>query len=474
MRFSLRLIVFSRLEMCLEPFAILPLTMKQSYSRSSIRKHGHAILIVFLALWSGMVAPSYGQKPPSGLDRDRGRAMLSTIKDDLKKNYYDPGLHGMDIDVRFKVADEKIKQAQSLGQIFGIIGQVLIELEDSHTFFLPPGRTTRTEYGWQMQTIGDKCYVTAVKPGSDAAAKGLKEGDEIYSIDGRQPTRGNMWKLKYLYHVLRPQPGMRLVVIKPDGKQQQLDVLAKVQEHKRLVDLTSGNDIWNLIRESENESRLHRHRYGSFGEDLFVWKMPEFDLPKEGVDDLVDKFRKKKGLILDLRGNPGGYEESLLRLISNLFDHDVRVGDLKRRKETKPLLTKTRGDRTFAGKLVVLIDSESGSAAELFARVVQLEKRGTVIGDVSPGAVMRARDFSHELGIDIVAFYGVSITDADIIMTDSKSLEHVGVIPDEIRLPSASDLAAKRDPVLAYAASLLGVTISPEKAGELFPLEWRK
>ncbi len=163
-----------------------------------------------------------------------------------------------------------------------------------------------------------------------------------------------------------------------------------------------------------------------------------------------------------------------MRLISNLFDHDVRVGDLKRRKETKPLLTKTRGDRTFAGKLVVLIDSESGSAAELFARVVQLEKRGTVIGDVSPGAVMRARDFSHELGIDIVAFYGVSITDADIIMTDSKSLEHVGVIPDEIRLPSASDLAAKRDPVLAYAASLLGVTISPEQAGALFPLEWRK
>jgi len=166
MRFSFRLIVFLPLEMCLGPFAILPLTMKQSYSRSSIRKYGHVVLIVFLALWSGMATPSYGQQPPSGLDRDRGRAMLSTIKDDLKKNYYDPGFHGMDPDVRFKVADEKIKQAQSLGQIFGIIAQVLVELEDTHTFFVPPGRTTRTEYGWQMQAIGGKCYVTAVKPGS--------------------------------------------------------------------------------------------------------------------------------------------------------------------------------------------------------------------------------------------------------------------------------------------------------------------
>jgi carboxyl-terminal processing protease len=442
--------------------------------RPSILRHVRAVLIVFLALWAGITMPSYGQRPPSGFDRDRGRVMLDTIKDDLKKNYYDPTFHGMDLDVRFKAADEKIKQAQSLGQIFGIIGQVLIELDDSHTFFLPPGRSSRTEYGWQMQVIGDKCYVTAVKPGSDAAAKGLKEGDELYSIDGRTPARVNLWKLKYLYHALRPQPGMRLVVIKPDGKQQQLDVLARVQQDKRLVDLTNGNEIWNLIRESENESRLHRHRYVEASEDVFVWKMPEFDLPKEGVDDLVDKFRKKKGLILDLRGNSGGYEETLLRLISNLFDHDVKVGDLKRRKETKPLLTKSRGDRAFSGKLIVLIDSESGSAAELFARVVQLEKRGTVIGDVSAGAVMRARNFPHELGVDIVAFYGVSITDADIVMTDGKSLEHVGVAPDETKLPSAADLAAKRDPVLAYAASLLGVTISPEKAGALFPLEWRK
>jgi C-terminal processing protease CtpA/Prc len=443
--------------------------------RSSIRRHVRAVLIVFLVLCPGLTTPSYSQQPASGIDRDRGLVMLNAIKDDLKKNYYDPAFHGMDVDSRFKAAEEKIKEAQSLGQIFGIIAQVLIELDDSHTFFLPPGRTTRTEYGWQMQLIGDKCYVTAVKPGSNAMARGLQEGDEIFSIDGRTPDRENVWKLKYLYHALRPKPGMRLIVIKPDGKQQQLDVLASVQQDKRLVDLTGGSsDIWNLIRESENESRLHRQRYVELSEDLFVWRMPEFYLPKEGVDDLVDKFRKKKGLILDLRGNHGGYEETLLRLISNLFDHDVRVGDLKRRKETKPLVAKTRGDRVFGGKLVVLIDSESGSAAELFARVVQLEKRGTAIGDVSAGAVMRARGFTHELGVDIIALYGVSITDADIIMTDGKSLEHTGVTPDEIKLPLAADLAAKRDPVLAYAASLLGVTMSPEKAGALFPIEWRK
>ena len=189
---------------------------------------------------------------------------------------------------------------------------------------------------------------------------------------------------------------------------------------------------------------------------------------------MASKFKKRKALLLDLRGNGGGSEETLLRLIANLFDQDIKVGDLKGRKEQKPMVAKSRGENAFNGKLVVLIDSGSGSAAELLARVVQLEKRGIVIGDRSAGAVMRARHFDHQSGTDTVAFFGASITDADIIMADGKSLEHVGVTPDEIKLPTASDLVASRDPVLAYAASLLGVSISPEKAGSLFPVEWRR
>jgi C-terminal processing protease CtpA/Prc len=59
-------------------------------------------------------------------------------------------------------------------------------------------------------------------------------------------------------------------------------------------------------------------------------------------------------------------------------------------------------------------------------------------------------------------------------MTDGKSLERVGVTPDEVLLPSAADIAAKRDPVLSRAADVVGFKLSPEKAGELFPIEWRK
>jgi len=209
-------------------------------------------------------------------------------------------------------------------------------------------------------------------------------------------------------------------------------------------------------------------------DNLLVWKMPEFDLERNDVDSLVDKARKRNNLILDLRGNSGGREDTMLRLIGNFFDRDIKVGELKRRKETKPLVAKKRGSDFFSGNLVVLVDSESGSASELFSRVVQLEKRGTVLGDRSAGAVMRSRGHSHQAGMDIVSFYAVSITDADIIMTDGKSLEHVGVIPDRIILPTAADLRDGKDPVLAEAAALLGFKLDAQKAGSFFPIEWRK
>jgi C-terminal processing protease CtpA/Prc len=156
------------------------------------------------------------------------------------------------------------------------------------------------------------------------------------------------------------------------------------------------------------------------------------------------------------------------------LSEDYKIGDIKRRKETRPLVAKTRaGDNVFKGKLVVLIDSQSGSAAELFARVVQLQKRGVVVGDRSAGAVMRARLYDHQSGVESVAVYFASITDADITMADGKSLEHVGVQPDHLMLPTASDMAAGQDSVLAFAASLFDIKLDAKKAGSLFPERWR-
>jgi hypothetical protein len=76
-------------------------------------------------------------------DRDSARTMLDAVKSDLKKNYYDPALRGMDVETRFKAADERLRAAQTRDQLVITVAQVMLDLNDSHTFFLPPARAAR-------------------------------------------------------------------------------------------------------------------------------------------------------------------------------------------------------------------------------------------------------------------------------------------------------------------------------------------
>lgn len=428
-------------------------------------------LLVFIVVLS-CAQPVWAQSL-SGQDRDRGLIMLKAARDDIRKNYYDPELRGIDLDARVKVAEERIKQAKSNAEVFGIIAQVLMDFNDSHTIFLPPQRASRIEYGWQVQTFGDDTYVIAVKPKSDADAKGLKPGDKVLAIDGVAPSRANLWVYHYLYNVLKPRTVVNVEVQSPGEQPREVELKARVQTGKVVFDLTSTVDLNAYFRDLEDEVRMNAHRFVEIGNDIAIWRLPSFDLSEDEVDGRIDKVKKFKTLILDLRRNGGGAVETLRRLVGNLFDRDITIGDQKLRKESKPMLAKTRGDNGYKGRLIVLVDSNSGSASEVLARVVQLEKRGTVIGDRTSGKVMRSRLYPHKIGLDTVVFYAVSVTDADLIMADGKTLEGTGVLPDELLLPTAEDLRSQKDPVLAHAVSMAGGTLDPLEAGKLFPFKWK-
>lgn len=88
------------------------------------------------------------------------------------------------------------------------------------------------------------------------------------------------------------------------------------------------------------------------------------------------------------------------------------MGQPKGREKKDPLVGKTQGKKAYQGKLAVMVDSERASAGELFARVVQLEKRGTIIGDRTAGAVMQSRQYSRQLGGDNVIVFAISIAEA--------------------------------------------------------------
>jgi len=430
-----------------------------------------AVCMLVQACLLAFTSPALSQSF-SSQDRERGLTMLKIVKDDVRKNYYDPGFRGIDIEARFKLAEDKMKSTKSNAEVFGVIAQALLEFNDSHTRFVPPQRSARIDYGWLMKIFGTDCYVTEVKPHSNADAKGLKPGDLVQSIDGIHPNKANLWVFYYLYYQLAPRPIVKMVVKSPGEPSRPLEIVARIQTGKNSFDLTETSDLNRFLREEEDDDIRNAHRFREFDSDLLIWKMPHFNLTKDDVDEMINKAKKNKALILDLRGNGGGSEETLLRLIGNFSDHDVTIGDIKRRKDSKPLIAKTRGGSGFKGQLVILVDSDSASASEVFARVMQLEKRGTVLGDHTAGKVMRSRTYVHQMGVDTVMIYAASVTDADIIMSDGKSLEQVGVTPDETLLPTAENLRARQDPVLSRAAEILGIKLDPLEAGKLFPFKW--
>lgn len=392
--------------------------------------------------------------------------VLNIVRDEIKKNYYDPSFHGINIDQRFLQAETKLNAAPDRNYAVADIAGAVTALNDSHTFFLPPARPYTHEYGWRMRAIGDSdCFITAVRSGSDAEKKGLRPGDQVLSVAGYAAVRSDLWKIDYVYGALRPQFGLRLVVRSPNGDTHQLDTMAELRP------LTW--EPWNFEEKLLNLYHRHLPRTVEYGKSAIIYKLADFAFDPDRANEMLDKIRGHESLVLDLRGNPGGYVEFLSRFLGGMFDHEVKMGDRVGRKPLRGSVTKSRGSKTFAGKLVVLVDSKSASAAEIFARIVQMEKRGTVIGDRSSGMVMESRLYTHAIETEQgMIHYAVSITDANIVMSDGRSLEGVGVVPDERIIPTGSDLAAGRDPALARAAELVGIKLTPEEAGKLFPVQW--
>lgn len=428
----------------------------------------HRVVSLCLLCLCSYATPGAGQEI-SGFDRARDRLMLGVVQRDLRQYYYDTTFHGLALTTLFDSADARIAAAKSNDEAFLAIAVTVAALRDSHTMFLPPRRTAVVRYGWNMGVVGDSCYIFDVDPESDAAAQGVKPGDRLIALDQFEANRRDRRDLEYLYYALAPRSVARLTLQSPGDSVRSSVVQAKVTPHSLILDLTHGDDIWQLIREQQNVARRRQSRFFEFGSDVLVWKFPRFSADDHEIDRSVRRAQGFKGLVLDLRANPGGYVSTLLRLAGDLVGADT-FGVRRRRAKADPLQTRAGGPR-FSGTVVAVVDAQSSSAAEVLAYLLQMRKRGIVVGDRTAGAVMEARGHEHTVGTQVVVLYYTSVTEADLVFADGTRLEGRGVVPDEIILPTGTDLARRRDPALARAVTLAGHALTPETAGDLFPPE---
>ncbi len=404
------------------------------------------------------------------VDREIAEDMLKDVSDDVNKTYFDPTLHGLDWNSLVQKARTNIDNAHDMEEAVAQIEGLLQLLHDSHTFFIPPQHGNNFDYGWRFKIIGSRTYITEVHAGSDAEKQGVHLGDEVLAINGFRVNRESAPLLHSAMDVYLPLSSVDVKLRDGEGHVRDLRLLASVTVQPAIAGISSwaphearlkAEDAWNNAKAEAVE----------LSPDLMAIRIPAFFQTGHDVDALFAKARTHKKLIIDLRGCRGGRFDSLHAYLEHIFNHDVSVGKLVERGKVTPQTIKGNAKNAFAGDLVVLVDSETASAGEIFSRVVQLETRGTLVGDHTSGLTMASIRIPHHAGIHPFYFYGTSVTIADTVMTDGKSLEHIGVSPDQTFLPSPADLVAHRDHVLSFAASLQGVQLTPEQAAKVFVRE---
>jgi C-terminal processing protease CtpA/Prc len=422
-----------------------------------------------LALSAGSVFSQQQSAALSPYARKLVSDMLHDAYAEVKAHYYDPKFQGVDLDARYQQFAAKIDGLHDAGGGIALTASFLDGLKDSHTYLIPPGKPGDFDLGYRMGLVGDNCFVTHIRPQSDAESK-LHIGDQILTVNGFKVDRNDFHAVQYFFGQLAPRKVQKLDVKSPAGDLRTVEVAAAVRQDKRVTNLANPNESFLEDIRNEKAQMMRRDKIVEMG-DVTIWKIRQFSPGTTSVEKAIATARKHSTLIIDLRGNGGGAVVTLQALVGSLFDHEIRVADRVGRSNSKPTIAYPQG-RRFDGKVIVLVDGSSASASEILARVIQLEKRGIVVGDRSSGAVMEAMRYDEAEGMGAQMYYGFSVTDANLIMKDGKSLEKIGVLPDEVMLPTAADLAAGQDPVLARAAELAGLKLDSAEAGKMFPYEW--
>ncbi len=163
-----------------------------------------------------------------------------------------------------------------------------------------------------------------------------------------------------------------------------------------------------------------------------------------GVDELVET----KGLIIDIRDNPGGFFQVRKGLADKLaLDSSLLWSQDGRRGRNDVYLEPAA--KTYKGKVAILIDVSSASSSEEFAGGLQALGRAVVIGKQSQGRVLIA-DF-QELAPGVMFMYPVAITS----LSNGKTLEGNGVVPDIVVEHTIESLKEGKDIQLETAINYL-------------------
>ena len=357
------------------------------------------IAVIFWTVGSGF----YRNLSADGAETYKGLKLFSDVIGLVENNYVDP------VDSK-----ELIEKA-----IEGMVHSL-----DPHSSLLSPDDFKELQIDTQGEFTGigvsitmKDGFVTVISPieGTPAYEAGIKAGDRIIKVDGK--TTGD---LREAVKMIRGPKGTEVVV-----------TIAR-EEAKKPIDFKIVRDI---IPVESVKAVVLKPGYG------YVWITNFRD---NTTDDLVSELEKLesakiplKGLILDLRDNPGGLLNQAIE-VSDLFIEKGTILSIKGRKEKNTQIytaTPNKVKRNYP--IVLLINGGSASASEIVAGALQDQKRALILGTTSFGkgsvqSVEKLRDG-----------YGLKLTIARYYTPSGRSIQAKGIQPDIVvkrRLISKEDM----------------------------------
>ena len=204
---------------------------------------------------------------------------------------------------------------------------------------------------------------------------------------------------------------------------------------------------WRHLDETE------RQRWGATDHEIGLIRFNIWLIPVARPFDIaMDTLRSADGIIIDLRGNPGGIGAMAMGIAGHFTSEARDLGEMKTRDVTLQFKTNPRTVSStgvavtpYAGPVAILVDDSTASTSEVFAGGLQFLKRAKVFGTRTAGAALPAHTMTLPNGD--VFLHAI----ADYRLPDGSALEATGVVPDNARPYTRADYAALGDPAMAEA-----------------------
>ncbi len=395
------------------------------------RWHGIALAVVALAVSGCTTTPaprvSLAAVPVEQRARAEGNVrVFDRVWGLVADWHYDPKLQGVDWPAAGLKYGAEAAAAADDQALYASLGAMVGLLKDSHTHALSPTQTkerrtqTRARTGFYMTRVEGRWIVSELVAGSPAELAGVKTGWVVVARNGTafgerseaRPKEGEVAQWEFL-----------------DDRDQPVALAIAAQ---------------SLSTKPRQEVRV-------LAGGVVYLRFDAFDMAdRRWLSDQLKTNRAAPGVVIDLRRNPGGGTISLGITIGEFFDRAVDCGTFITRGGYRGGKSSWQiGSARYGGSVVVLVDGATGSAAEIFAAVLQEHGRAAIVGRKTAGAVLASWYHGLPDGGEL------QLSRQDYVTPQGRRLEKEGVEPDVKVVRTVADVRAGRDVDLEAALRVL-------------------